>query len=186
MVRVLSIAHGDLTVTFGDLPYPPVTLTASKLSEALTALDGLTLGLGDAAALLLLGALGVGDALALSAGASLPQAARLSSDALSPTPSSVLTRDALTAGVRTGRGYRAKPVPPPLRHRLMRRCLQEEQGKHALRFTGDDEDTGSEHQPQAKRSEPTYQYARRMVAISRSTRSSVATKGSLQRTVRWA
>ena len=53
-MRVLSMAHGDLTVTFGGLPYSPLTDTLSKLFEAGTGFGvllgaglGLALGAGD-------------------------------------------------------------------------------------------------------------------------------------------
>ena len=53
MVRVLSMAQGDLTVTFGGLPYAPLTVTLSRLFEAgtgLVLLLGLALGFADGAA----------------------------------------------------------------------------------------------------------------------------------------
>ena len=48
MVRDLSIAHGDSTLTFGVFPYSPVTLTLSKLFDALI---GLGLGVFEVEAL---------------------------------------------------------------------------------------------------------------------------------------
>ena len=80
MVRVLSIAHGLSTLTFGSLPYAPVTVTLSKLLDGLTGLglarrrcglgvaDGVLLGV---VALAEGEAEGEGDAVSLSS----PQAA---------------------------------------------------------------------------------------------------------------
>ena len=106
MVRVLSMAQGDLTVTFGGLPYSPLTVTLSRLFEAGTGL-GFLLGLGLGLAL---GATDVGaDAEVAGAdgeaegvpGSSCPHAPRRS-DAKSPRMIA-----ALAGNERTG-----KPYPP--------------------------------------------------------------------------
>lgn len=96
--RVWSIAHGDLTVTVGDVPYAPLTDTASKFFDAVT---GLALALADADGLALPEAEVDGAGLALSAGApSSPHAPRASRTALSPRPTRALLRE--TRRFRTG------------------------------------------------------------------------------------
>ena len=111
LVRVLSIAHGLSTLTFGSLPYAPVTVTLSKLFDGLT---GLGLGVGVGVVLgvaegVLLGVValaegeveGEGDAVSLSS----PQAASSIDDV---TPATIR---ALAGKERTGKPYPDSPAP---------------------------------------------------------------------------
>src|SRR5215210_703067 len=101
------MAQGDLTVTFGGLPYSPLTVTLSKLLVGATRLGvllglGLALGFADGAADAdVAGADGEAEG---DAGSSLPHAAS-SGDARSPR-----TITALAGKKRTGKHYPPPPV----------------------------------------------------------------------------
>jgi hypothetical protein len=102
LILVLSIAQGDSTLTLGSRPKSPVTVTLSKLSDALISL-GFGVGVGDADGLADVGAAeGVGEA-ASAAGSSLLHPESSSNDDASPRTTATLTGEE-----GTGEGYRVK------------------------------------------------------------------------------
>jgi hypothetical protein len=102
LVLVLSIAHGESTLTFGASPKAPLTLNLSKLSDALIDLG---FGVGEAEELLGEGlaevgvAAGAGEA-ASAAGLSLLHPKSSNSDEASPRTTATLTGEE-----GTGEGY---------------------------------------------------------------------------------
>ena len=107
-MRVLSIAHGESTLTFGGSPNPPLTLTFLKSSDGLMGLGvgvgvALALGLADAA-----GVVAAGEALGEAPPSSSPHAPR-SSDALNPRMTKALAEKECT-----DEPYRPLAVPTPI------------------------------------------------------------------------